>query len=936
MQHPSTDKKATTSEQASACVSVLVFAAGNDHRHKNKIGLLKHVGFPLFAVAVFAFALGGCGRLGLTPPSVSSGASTTHASTTSTNSDSADGLGVGVKFRIDPYLVVAESDANSGTLALAPSRKPGMLQRIKKFFLETIFLKQKQPSLALTAGSVALVGIDHAIVNVLGCAATRYNRETELHQPDELPFVFHNFQVKIEPGINNASCYLSLDVLQIAFDQNTGTTITETYLRDVSLPGQSATDRDGGGELVFINRTSPASMVGPLKMYVNVSPIIDWLNNEAAISSSSITYTLKSFSAISNDRDLSTISAASAVITAQNSITIGQSVDMPLNLLTMGSIIPPPDITTAGSYGFELWCTKPLSSGNCGDVIGADSSSVFCAIPKTLFDPSNIDSQCPAAPPLTAGSSNAERRTLALFDASRVSINTNGILNVANFDNFFLNPFAADNPNEGFVFVVRTDISGGTGFKYWNITSIPSSVSFSLGAAALMSNASGQTIINYTIDLSPGLEPVIGGATHNIGGTLVTEGQQVQLNCTNGCASGIQLISSAVPNVSASIPDGTTIIGSSSWDGTLSPPAPGTTSGTPPSGFSVGSSSFDIGSASSILLFWNQPATILLTGVTGAVGYRPAGSTVWTAITTVCGGATLPASGAAYDSPASPVFPGECYVNNGTDTKIVTYHFTTFAALEPLPTSVGIYWINTGNNTLYVGEITPTNPQTPTSPTLLLTGGGITNPSGVFADSINHKIYWTNYSNSSLWVADLHPSDRYQPPTNQTQLTGGDNSGPMGVFVDASHGKIYRVHFTNSTLWVGDINPANPQAPTNQILLLSNNGLSGPVDVSVDTVNNKIYWANFNGNTFWVADINASNPSAATNPTQLIGDLGHGFPGAVFIDGANGKLYWGYYNPGIIYVGDINPSSPATPTNQTILYDNPAVINGLHGISFGP
>lgn len=43
-------------------------------------------------------------------------------------------------------------------------------------------------------------------------------------------------------------------------------------------------------------------------------------------------------------------------------------------------------------------------------------------------------------------------------------------------------------------------------------------------------------------------------------------------------------------------------------------------------------------------------------------------------ITDVCGG--------TYASPAPPVFPGACYISNGVDTEIVTYHFTTFGSLN--------------------------------------------------------------------------------------------------------------------------------------------------------------------------------------------------------------------------------------------------------------
>lgn len=75
---------------------------------------------------------------------------------------------------------------------------------------------------------------------------------------------------------------------------------------------------------------------------------------------------------------------------------------------------------------------------------------------------------------------------------------------------------------------------------------------------------------------------------------------------------------------------------------------------------------------------FDNPVTILLAGVTGPVGYRSSGSATWQTITNVCGG--------AYDTPTAPTAPGECSISNGTDTKIVTYHFTSFGSLVATPT----------------------------------------------------------------------------------------------------------------------------------------------------------------------------------------------------------------------------------------------------------
>ncbi|MEX2033461.1 MAG: peptidoglycan-binding domain-containing protein, partial [Candidatus Colwellbacteria bacterium] len=49
----------------------------------------------------------------------------------------------------------------------------------------------------------------------------------------------------------------------------------------------------------------------------------------------------------------------------------------------------------------------------------------------------------------------------------------------------------------------------------------------------------------------------------------------------------------------------------------------------------------------------------------------------WVQITNTCSG--------DYVNPTAPTFPGECAISDGTNTKIVTYHFTTFGSLVATP-----------------------------------------------------------------------------------------------------------------------------------------------------------------------------------------------------------------------------------------------------------
>ena len=186
------------------------------------------------------------------------------------------------------------------------------------------------------------------------------------------------------------------------------------------------------------------------------------------------------------------------------------------------------------------------------------------------------------------------------------------------------------------------------------------------GVSDTMSNYTGGDLIGA--DLS---------APKNIGGKSVVVGKAVKLS--SGLSSiPIRLINSDLSSAHISIPDDTTIFAPSEWSGLIASPKTGSSSGdTAPAGFTLSGPVVDIGSLSVVILF-DKPALVTLDGVTGSVGYRSTGETAWTQITATCGG--------TYDAPTiSPtVFPGECSITNGTDTKILTYHLTTFGGLTAI------------------------------------------------------------------------------------------------------------------------------------------------------------------------------------------------------------------------------------------------------------
>ncbi|MBI2052347.1 MAG: hypothetical protein HYT38_01540 [Candidatus Sungbacteria bacterium] len=220
--------------------------------------------------------------------------------------------------------------------------------------------------------------------------------------------------------------------------------------------------------------------------------------------------------------------------------------------------------------------------------------------------------------------------------------------------------------------------AGATSVTLSNTTSLNLASGVSVAAAGNITvSGVSQPLASFT---SGNLTNVNLSVAQTIGGQAVTVGKAVKLESGGVAGTPIVLTNTAISNASVSIPDTTTILAPSGWNGTIEPPKTGSSAGTAPSGFSVGSTVISVGSPDVVLIF-DKSVTLTLTGVSGAVGYKPAGSDTWVSIDATCSG--------SYASPGSPTFPGECKITNGTDTKIVTYHFTTFGSLvatTPTPT----------------------------------------------------------------------------------------------------------------------------------------------------------------------------------------------------------------------------------------------------------
>lgn len=166
--------------------------------------------------------------------------------------------------------------------------------------------------------------------------------------------------------------------------------------------------------------------------------------------------------------------------------------------------------------------------------------------------------------------------------------------------------------------------------------------------------------------------------TETIGLVSVDLSQEIQFVATIE-DNPIILQNSELTSVLVEIPDQSTMSGPATWDGTLSPPKEVKTSGKIESGFRTPTSSFQIGSPDSVLIFDNA-VTITFEGVTGEMAYKLPNTINWVIISECSG---------SFANPGTPSFPNECSISNGIDTKVVTFHFTEYTELDIVKKSSG-------------------------------------------------------------------------------------------------------------------------------------------------------------------------------------------------------------------------------------------------------
>ena len=164
--------------------------------------------------------------------------------------------------------------------------------------------------------------------------------------------------------------------------------------------------------------------------------------------------------------------------------------------------------------------------------------------------------------------------------------------------------------------------------------------------------------------------------TETIGTIPVDLTQEVKF-IANVPGEPITMQNTQLTTILVEIPDQTTISGPDNWDNTIAPPKIVSTGGTVQSGFQTPTSSIQIGSPDVVLVF-DSAVTITFDNTVGQMAYKLPNTDNWVLISTCTG---------TFANPNAPPSPGECSINDGTKTKILTFHFTEFAGLSTTPSS---------------------------------------------------------------------------------------------------------------------------------------------------------------------------------------------------------------------------------------------------------
>ena len=245
----------------------------------------------------------------------------------------------------------------------------------------------------------------------------------------------------------------------------------------------------------------------------------------------------------------------------------------------------------------------------------------------------------------------------------------------------------------GSVFITDSQIYNNGSFDVSNVTASTTVDAAENWWGQALGASTSQVNGNVTID--PWCDVADCNTTQTASGGITTLPDNEPVDLSGSYDSGTNTASVPDTNdvvvsngsVEATIPAGTLVTASGTWDGVINPPTTTTVTVPETSGFTTAiSSAIELGSSNTALTF-DKAVRLLMPGETGKrVGFQtPSGS--FTEITVACGADDQ----ATVEAQFTALGVTECKYDNGADLVVWTKHFTKFAtySLTANPTSSG-------------------------------------------------------------------------------------------------------------------------------------------------------------------------------------------------------------------------------------------------------
>jgi subtilisin family serine protease/6-phosphogluconolactonase (cycloisomerase 2 family) len=166
-------------------------------------------------------------------------------------------------------------------------------------------------------------------------------------------------------------------------------------------------------------------------------------------------------------------------------------------------------------------------------------------------------------------------------------------------------------------------------------------------------------------------------------------------------------------------------------------------------------------------------------------------------------------------------------------------------------------------------------------------GTGLSNPAGVYVDTVNNEIGVVNRTNNSVTIYP-RTANGDVAPLRTVSGAGTGLSGPAGLYVDTVNNEIGVVNRTNNSVTIYPRTANGDVAPL-RTLTGPSTGLNSPAGVYVDTVNNEIGVVNRTSDTVTIYSRTANGDVA---PLRAVSGAGTGLssPVGLYVDTVDNEI----------------------------------------------